>query len=86
MARTYNKSAAKPSVKTESAKPAEAKTEAVTETKADIQEEASASVIAAPEEAVMQRIVYQHSAQILEREAAPNEAFGVGDDMPVYYL
>ncbi len=58
---------------------AEKKTAAKKETPA-------ASVIAAPDEEVMQQIVYQPSAQILTRAAEPNESFGVGDDMPVYYL
>ena len=44
------------------------------------------SVIAAPDNKVMQQIVYQPSAQILTREVGPNESFGVGDDMPIYYL
>lgn len=47
---------------------------------------AAAKTIAAPTEEVMEKIVYQTSSGILERDAAPNESFGVGDAMPVYYL
>lgn len=32
------------------------------------------------------RIVYQTSSQVMERAAKPNEIFGIGDAMPVYYL
>lgn len=32
------------------------------------------------------QIVYQSSAQVLERAALPNESFGLGDAMPIYYL
>ncbi len=39
-----------------------------------------------PSEQAMGRIVYQKSAEILERDAEPNESFGIGDAMPVYYL
>lgn len=45
----------------------------------------TAAVIAAPEESVMD-VIYQSSAQILDRAAAPNERFAIGDAMPVYYL
>lgn len=45
----------------------------------------AAETIARPEQAVG-RIVYQKSAEILERDAEPNESFGIGDAMPVYYL
>lgn len=45
----------------------------------------AAAVIAAPEESVMD-VIYQSSAQILDRAAAPNERFAIGDAMPVYYL
>lgn len=48
--------------------------------------EPETAVIAKPEAAVMERIVYQKSAQILERAAEPNERFGLGDAMPIYYL
>lgn len=42
--------------------------------------------IAAPTEAVLQQIVYQKSDGMLERDANPNEIFGLGDAMPVYYF
>lgn len=47
---------------------------------------AAAETIAAPAEEVLQQIVYQKSDGVLERDAAPNEIFGLGDAMPVYYF
>lgn len=47
---------------------------------------AAAVTIAAPAEEVMEKIVYQTSDGMLERDAEPNERFGVGDAMPVYYF
>lgn len=47
---------------------------------------AKETVITAPAEAVTKAIVYQKSAQILERDAEPNEQFALGDAMPIYYL
>lgn len=47
---------------------------------------AAAETLSAPTEAVMQQIVYQTSNGMLERDAAPNEIFGLGDAMPVYYF
>lgn len=44
------------------------------------------TVISAPDKDVLQKIVYQPSAQILTREVDPSESFGIGDDMPIYYL
>ena len=44
-----------------------------------------AAVIAATNEQVMEKIVYQSSSQMLDRDAEPNESFYVGDDMPVYF-
>ncbi len=46
----------------------------------------AAETIAAPTEAVMQQVVYQTSSGMLERDANPNEIFGLGDAMPVYYF
>lgn len=46
----------------------------------------AAETIAAPAEEVMQKIVYQTSDGMLERAAEPNERFGLGDAMPVYYF
>ncbi len=48
--------------------------------------ETEASVIAAPSNEVMEQIVYQKSSGMLERAAEPNERFGLGDAMPVYYF
>ena len=79
MARTYVKT--KPSVKAQ-AKPASGTEEKMQE----VPENPKDAVITAPEGEVMKTIVYQPSAQILTREAGPNESFGVGDDMPIYYL
>ncbi|MCR5108935.1 MAG: hypothetical protein K6B28_12335 [Lachnospiraceae bacterium] len=70
--------------KAKAVKPVAVKAEAVKETPA--REAAVTSVIAAPDEEVLKKIVYQSSAEILERDAKPNESFGIGDDMPVYYL
>ncbi len=47
---------------------------------------AEAAMIAAPTEEVMEKIVYQTSDGMLERDAKPNERFAVGDAMPVYYF
>lgn len=47
---------------------------------------AAASTIAAPAGEVMEKIVYQKSDGMLERDAKPNERFGLGDAMPVYYF
>lgn len=47
---------------------------------------AAAETITAPTEAVLQQIVYQKSDGMLERDAAANEIFGLGDAMPVYYF
>lgn len=46
----------------------------------------AAETIAAPAEEVMEKIVYQTSSGMLERDAKPNELFGLGDAMPVYYF
>ena len=45
----------------------------------------SSTVIAAPSSEVAE-IVYQGSFGILDRAAEPNERFGLGDAMPVYYF
>lgn len=54
--------------------------------KAETKAVAAVEVIAAPSEEVLQQIVYQKSSGMLEREASPNEIFGLGDEMPVYYF
>lgn len=46
----------------------------------------AAETIAAPTEEVMEKIVYQKNNGMLERDAEPNEVFGLGDAMPVYYF
>ncbi len=46
----------------------------------------AAETIAAPDEKVLEKIVYQKSSGMLERDAEPNEKFGLGDEMPVYYF
>ena len=45
-------------------------------------------VIAEPvsEKAAGDVIVYEKSSQMLDRDAEPEEIFGVGDAMPVYYF
>lgn len=47
---------------------------------------AAAEIIASPSGEVLQQIVYQASEGMLERDAKPNEIFGLGDAMPVYYF
>lgn len=47
---------------------------------------AAAKTVTAPDEAVLKQIVYQSSSGMLERDAKPNERFGLGDAMPVYYF
>ena len=81
--------AAEPEVTVTAEKPAETRQAGVrtaVKTPAKVSAKAADSVIAAPDDEVMQKIVYQPSSQILTRQADPNEAFGVGDDMPIYYL
>ena len=46
----------------------------------DVQDAAGSKAVAAT------GVIYQTSAQVLERAAMPNERFSIGDDMPVYYL
>lgn len=46
----------------------------------------AAEMVAAPTEEVVEKIVYQTSDGMLERDAKPNELFGLGDAMPVYYF
>ena len=48
------------------------------------QTDTKASVLT-PSNQVMEQIVYQKSAQVLDRDAKDNETFGVGDAMPVYF-
>ena len=91
MARTYNKpgSAKVKPVQTETDITAEEKPLApvIKKASAPVSPEAPAkSVITAPAKEVVKQIVYQPSSQILTREAAPDETFGIGDDMPIYYL
>lgn len=46
----------------------------------------SETVIAAPDEEVVEKVVYQKSSGMLDRAAEANERFSVGDPMPVYYF
>lgn len=39
-----------------------------------------------PKEEVSKQIVYEKNRGMLERDAEPNERFGVGDAMPLYYF
>ena len=56
---------------------------AVSEEKQEVTVAAS-SVVAATSEQVMNQIVYQKSAQVLDREPEANETFGIGEAMPIY--
>lgn len=47
---------------------------------------AAAKTVAAPKKEVLEKVVYQTSSGMLSRDAKPNERFGVGDAMPVYYF
>ncbi len=53
---------------------------------AEVKKVETASVIAAPSEDVLKKVVYQKSAQVLDRDAKPGETFGLGDSMPIYFL
>lgn len=68
------------------AKVAEKKTGTAAKTAKTAETVAAAKTIAAPDEKVLQEIVYQSSSGILSRDAEPNERFGLGDAMPVYYF
>lgn len=45
---------------------------------------AAGVVVEATSEQVMNEIVYQKSAQVLDREPEANETFGIGEAMPIY--
>ena len=47
---------------------------------------AVSGVIGAVSRQTMDKIVYQKSTQILDRDAMPGETFGIGDAMPVYFF
>lgn len=47
---------------------------------------AAAKTVTAPDKEVINQIVYQPSSGMLSRDAEPNEKFGLGDAMPVYYF
>lgn len=64
----------------------EAVTKAAPAKKAAKPKATAAKTIPAPTEEVMEKIVYQTSSGMLERAAEPNERFGLGDAMPVYYF
>ena len=61
-------------------------TKASSAKKASSVKKATASTIAAPKKEVLERIVYQKSNGVLARDAQHNEIFGLGDEMPVYFL
>ena len=67
------------------AAPAKKKTEGAAKAK-NVKSAAAAGTLAAPDEAVLQQIIYQPSSGMLSRDAMPNERFGLGDAMPVYYF
>ena len=46
---------------------------------------AASNTIQAASGQVMNKIVYQKSSQILDRDAGPGETFGIGDAMPIYF-
>ena len=73
---TAKAAASKPAVKKVSSKAANKKPGTV----------AKANVITSVSEEVLEKVIYQPSSQILDRDANPNEGFGIGDSMPVYYL
>lgn len=60
-----------------------AATKKAEETQEEVVVSASA-VVAAASEQVMKQIVYQKSAQVLDREPEVNETFGIGEAMPIY--
>lgn len=68
------------------AKAQNSKTVTTTKKAASATKVADAGTVTAPDEAVLQQIVYQPSSGMLERDAEPNERFGLGDAMPVYYF
>ncbi len=45
-----------------------------------------AAAIAAPTKEVMEKIIRRSDDGMLGRDARPNERFGIGDAMPVYYF
>lgn len=81
MARASKAAAEKKTQKIQAAQPAK-KAAAVKEP------ETKAETAKAPEKKIEAEgvIVYEKSSQMLDRAAAPEERFGVGDAMPVYYF
>lgn len=71
-AKTVEKKPEREAVKAEVKKPSEIQTKAETKRK--------------PRTKAQEQIVYQKSSGMLERAAEPNELFGLGDEMPVYYF
>ena len=86
------KPAAKKTEAVKEVKPAAKKTEAVKEVKPAAKKApakkapAKKSVVAAPSKEVVEKIIYQTSQGVLDRDAMVNEQFGIGDSMPVYFL
>ncbi len=89
MARASVKAVVKPvakPVEKAAEKPAEKPAVEAAAVKKTVNTETASSVIPAPDEEVIKKVVYQPSSEILERDAEPNESFGIGDAMPVYFL
>lgn len=76
------KAAAKPTGKKGATKKVTPKKETAVVEKTD--KVATAAVVEATSEQVMKEIVYQKSAQVLDREPEVNETFGIGEAMPIY--
>lgn len=71
-------------IKKEAAK-ARASTKTKTTAKA-ADKSAVSGVVEAQAKEVMEKIIYQSSSQMLDRDAKPGETFGIGDAMPVYFF
>lgn len=86
------KATAKKTEAVKEVKPAAKKTEAAKEVKPAAKKApakkvpAKKSVVAAPSKEVVEKIIYQSSQGVLDRDAMVNEQFGIGDSMPVYFL
>lgn len=66
-------------------KAATTKTKAPSKTPAKSKPAAS-NTIGAVSASVMDKQVYPNNSQILERDAKPQETFGIGDAMPIYFF
>ena len=81
------KTTAKKTTKTAASKTTSVKTtKTVKATSKSVEKQADTKTsVLTPSDQVMEQIVYQKSAQVLDRDAKDNETFGVGDAMPVYF-